>query len=82
MASMIKNYVTNEFITMETGSSMSSISLQEKFAKYLPTDLTVVKSMPHYFKSIMALLSLLISIMLLLLRCVANTQKNSLCLME
>ena len=49
---MIKNYVTNEFITMETGSSMSSITLQETFAKYLPTDLTVVKSMPHYFKSI------------------------------
>jgi hypothetical protein len=37
---------------METGSSMSSITLQETFAKYLPTDLTVVKSMPHYFKSI------------------------------
>ena len=52
MASMIKNYIINEFITMETGSSMSSITLQETFAKYLPTDLTVVKSMPHYFKSI------------------------------
>lgn len=52
MASIIKNYVINEFITMETGSSMSCISIQQIFAKYLPSELSVVRSMPHYFKSI------------------------------
>ena len=49
---MIKNYVINEFITMTTASSMSSILTPQTFGKYLPFNLTVVKSMPHYFKSV------------------------------
>ena len=52
MASMMKNYIINEFITMETGSSMSCIELQHIFAKYLPSNLSVVRSMLHYFKSV------------------------------
>ena len=52
MASMIKNYVINEFITMETGSSMESIGIHQIFAKFLPSELTVIRSIPHYSKSI------------------------------
>ena len=83
MASMMKNYIINKFITMETGSSMSCIELQQIFTKYLPSNLSVVRSMPHYFKSVYIdydgdtpVVVDINNASIILLKCVASTQMN------
>ena len=54
MASMLKNYIMNEMITMETSSSLTSIKLNQNFHMYLPRDSFVVKSINYYLKALYA----------------------------
>ena len=54
MASMLKNYVMNEVIMMETASSLTSIELNQHFQMYLPKETYVVKSMNYYLKPLYA----------------------------
>ena len=51
---MLKNYVMNEVITMETSSSLSAIKLNQHFHMYLPRDSFVTKSINYYVKALYA----------------------------
>jgi len=54
MASMLKNYVMNEGIMMETASCLKSVELNHHFQMYLPKESIVVKSMNFYLKPLYA----------------------------
>ena len=54
MASMLKNYVMNEVIMIETASSLTSDELNQHFQMYLPKDTYVIKSMNYYLKPLYA----------------------------
>ncbi len=51
---MLKNYVMNEAIMIETSSSLKSTELNKHFEMYLPKESNVVKSMNYYLQPLYA----------------------------
>jgi hypothetical protein len=52
MASIMKNYIINELICMESGSNLDAISLNQRLSKFQPNNSVIIKTMSHYMQSL------------------------------